>query len=62
MNMPSSTIQAAGVYGAVGVIAMIALAVFAPEYYERIPPGGSEAIVVSLSTIGGYFKKETVLK
>ena len=62
MNAPSSTIKAAGGYGAAVAIGMICLAVFAPEYYGRMPPGASESLVLAASTIGGYFKKEKVLK
>lgn len=61
MNKPSSTIQAAGIYGAIATILLIALAVFSPEYYDRIPPGGGESLVLAAATIGGYFKKENVL-
>lgn len=62
MNAPSSTIKAAGAASAVVAIAFVLLAVFAPEYYDRLPPGAGEIIVGSIGTIVGYFKKETVLK
>jgi hypothetical protein len=62
MNKPSSTITAAGVAGALVAIGFILLAVFAPTYYDRLPPGAGEIIVASSATIVGYFKKETVLK
>lgn len=61
MNKPSSTIQAAGIYGAIATVLLILLAVLAPEYYGRLPPGASESLVLAASTIGGYFKKENVL-
>lgn len=61
MNKPSSTIQAAGLSGSIVALFFIALAVFAPEYYDRLPPGSSEIIVAAVATIAGYFKKETVL-
>ncbi|MHA2047656.1 MAG: hypothetical protein ACW99G_22980 [Candidatus Thorarchaeota archaeon] len=61
MNTPSSTIQAAGIYGAITTVALIVLAVISPELYGRIPPGGTEGLVLASSTIGGYFKKEKVL-
>lgn len=61
MQKPSSTIQAAGVYGAGVTTALILLAVVAPEYYARLPPGASEGLVLAASTIGGYFQKENVL-
>lgn len=61
MNKPSSTIQAAGLTGAVVAIGFIALAVFAPEHYDRLPPGAGEIVTASVATIAGYFKKEKVL-
>ena len=61
MNKPSSTIQAAGVSGAIVAICFILLAVFFPEYYDRLPPGAGEIITASIATIVGYFKKENVL-
>ena len=62
MNKPSSTIQAAGSWGFLAAIAMGLLAVFLPEYYERIPPGFEAALAVGIGTIAGYIKKENVLK
>lgn len=62
MNAPSSTIKAAGGVGAVVALAFIALAVLSPESYKALPPGASETVIVALSTIAGYFKKENVIK
>lgn len=61
MNKPSSTIKASGGVGALVAIGFILLAVLAPEYYDRLPPGASESLIVALSTLAGYFKKEKVL-
>ena len=61
MNKPSSTIQAAGAYGFIAATLLMLVAVFFPEYYARIPPGYQLYLVVGISTIGGYFKKENVL-
>ena len=61
MNKPSSTITAAGLVGAATAVGFILIAVFAPTYYDRFPPGSSEIIVASAMTIAGYFKKENVL-
>ena len=62
MNKPSSTIKAAGGTGAVVALCFIALAVVSPETYKAMPPGASETVIVALSTLGGYFKKEKVIK
>jgi len=62
MNKPSSTIKAAGGVGAVVALAFIGLAVVSPETYKAMPPGASETVIVALSTLGGYFKKEKVIK
>lgn len=62
MNAPSSTIKSAGGYGAFVAGALILLAVFAPEYYDRLPPGAGETLVVIVGTIMGYRQKENVLK
>jgi len=61
MNAPSSTIKAAGGVGAVVALSFIALAVISPDSYNALPPGASETVIVALSTIAGYFKKEKVL-
>ncbi|NIM22354.1 MAG: hypothetical protein GTN64_08070, partial [Candidatus Latescibacteria bacterium] len=53
--------QAAGLTGSIVAVGFILLAVFAPEYYDRLPPGSSEIIVAAAGTIVGYFKKEKVL-
>ena len=62
MNKPSSTIQAAGIWGGLAALSLSVVAVFFPEYYARIPPGTEGYLVMVVSSIGGYFKKENVLK
>ena len=62
MNQPSSTIKAAGGIGAVVALCFIGLAVVSPDAYSALPPGASETVIVALSTLGGYFKKEKVIK
>jgi len=61
MNAPSSTIKAAGGIGAIVALCFIALAVISPDAYKAMPPGASETVIVALSTLGGYFKKEKVI-
>ncbi len=62
MNAPSSTIKAAGGIGAIVALCFIALAIISPDTYRAMPPGASESVIVALSTLAGYFKKEVVLK
>ena len=62
MNQPSSTIQAASGYAIAVALLLSAVAVFYPEYYARIPPGTEGYLVAAAAAIGGYFKRETVLK
>lgn len=62
MNAPSSTIKAAGGIGAVVALCFIGLAVVSPDSYNALPPGASETVIVALSTIAGYFKKEKVIR
>lgn len=62
MNNPSSTIKAATGYAIIVGLLLSAVSVFFPEYYERIPPGTEGYLVAAAAGIGGYFKKENVLK
>lgn len=62
MNKPSSTIQAAGIWGGIAALSLSAIAVFFPEHYGRIPPGTEGYLVMVVSTAAGYFKKENVYK
>lgn len=62
MNAPSSTIKAASGWGILVALSLSVVAVFWPEYYARIPPGTEGYLVAGAATIGGYFKKENVLK
>lgn len=61
MNKPSSTITAAAVYGFIAATALTVLAVFLPEYYDRIPAGFEGHLVIGIGAVAGYFKKEKVL-
>jgi hypothetical protein len=61
MKQPSSTISAAAIYGAIAALLFGVLAVFAPEYYERVPPGMEAGSAVLIGVIAGYFKRENVL-
>ena len=61
MNRPSSTITAAAVYGFIAATLLTTLAVFAPEYYGRIPAGFEGHLVIGVGTVAGYLKKENVL-
>jgi hypothetical protein len=62
MNKPSSTIQAAGISGAVAAIMFGLLSVFGPEYYARVPPGMEAGVATAIAFLVGYIKKENVLK
>ena len=62
MNKPSSTIQAAGVAGAIAAILFGALSVFGPEYYARVPPGMEAGVATAVAFFIGWRKKENVLK
>lgn len=64
MNKPSSTIQAAGIGAIISGGIMIAMAMFAPEYYDRLRdyPGAEAYITGLVAFVAGYFKKENVIK
>ena len=62
MNAPSSTIKTAGGIGAIVALCFIGLAIASPDTYRALPPGASETVIVALSTLAGYFKKEKVIK
>ena len=62
MNAPSSTIKAVSGWGIGVALVLSAVSVFWPEYYARIPPGTEGYLVAGAGMIGGYFKKEKVLK
>jgi len=63
MNRPSSTIKAAGAGAFIAGGIMIAMAMFAPEYYDRLRdyPGAEAYITGLVAFVTGYFKKEKVL-
>jgi len=62
MNKPSSTIQAAAIYGALSAVAFGVLSIVAPEYYLRVPPGMEAGVAVLIGAVMGYRQKENVLK
>ena len=62
MNKPSSTIQAAGLGGALAAVMLGFVAILYPEQYALIPPGFEAGIAVLIGTAIGYFKRENVLK
>ena len=68
MNKPSSTIQAAGIAGAISGMFFMMLAMFFPDVYSRTNayPGAeaqvANAITLVVMIIAGYVKKENVLQ
>ncbi len=62
ISKPSSTIQAAGVAGAIAAILFGVLSVFGPEYYARVPPGMEAGVATAVAFLIGWRKKENVLK
>ncbi len=61
MNKPSSTISAAGISGFIAASALTSLKIFAPEVYVKIPPDYQMHLVVAISFVIGYLKKENVI-
>ncbi len=62
MNAPSSSISAAAIYGAMAALMFGLLAMFAPEYYDRVPPGMEAGTAVLIGSVAGYLKKERTYK
>lgn len=61
MNRPSSTIQAAGFAGFLAATILLYIKIRHPEIYEQIPASYEPYLVVGISVIVGYFKRENVL-
>jgi len=63
MNAPSSTITAAALSGAAAGVALIILAIAAPEIYLKLQlyPGAEAHLTTLIMAAVGYFKKENVL-
>jgi hypothetical protein len=57
----ASKVKAMGAASAVTAVFMGLVAIFLPEYYERVPPGFEAGLACVIGTLAGYFKKETVL-
>ncbi len=62
MNSPSTTVSTTAIYGAIAALVFGVLAIFAPEYYDRVPPGMEAGTAVLIGVIAGYLKKETRYK
>ena len=62
MNKPSSTITASAISGGIAAVAFGFMAIFLPEYYDRVPAGMEAGVAVLIGSVIGYFKKENVIK
>ena len=60
MNQPSSTIQAAGIAGFIAASILTGLKIWAPDIYAQIPPDYQGHLIVAITWIAGYFKRENV--
>ncbi len=61
MNRPSSTITAAGIAGFITASLLLAVKIFWPAVYVQIPPDYQGYLIVAVTMVIGYFKKENVL-
>lgn len=61
MNRPSSTITAAGIAGFFAATILTLLKIFTPEIYTQIPADYQGHLIVAITCVIGYFKKEKVL-
>jgi hypothetical protein len=61
MNRPSSTITAAGMAGFIAATLLTLLKIFVPETYALVPPDYQGHLIVAITFVIGYFKKEKVL-
>ena len=57
---PTTKVQAAGLGGAIASVLMMALAMFAPEYYERVPPAAEGGIATICAFLLAYAVRERV--
>ncbi len=62
MKPMSSTAKAGGSWGFLAAIAMGVIAIFWPEYYEKVPPGFEAALAVGIGTIMAKLQTENVLR
>lgn len=57
---PTTKIQAAALGGAVASLLMMAMAIWAPEAYSRVPPGAEGGIATIAAFLLGYVVRERV--
>ncbi len=62
MNKPSTTISTTAIYGAMAALLFGVLAMFAPEYSDRVPPGMEAGTAILIGVIAGYLAKENRYK
>jgi len=58
MNVPSTTANAGAGWGWLAAIGMGLLAIFLPEYHDRVPPGFEGGLAVGIGYIAAWRIRE----